>query len=188
MEKHTPIPFIQLRTPEKEKLCDSILTQFRGIFERSQFILGEEVEEFEKKFASLVGCSFAVGVNSGLDALILSLRAAGIGVGDEVITVPNSFIASASAIALVGAKPVFVDVGWDYNIDASQIEDAINGRTKAILAVHLTGNPCAMDRLTEIARRRGLVLIEDAAQAVGATFGDRRWEALGISGALVFTL
>jgi dTDP-4-amino-4,6-dideoxygalactose transaminase len=118
-------------------------------------------------------------VGSGLDALLLSLRAAGIGPGDEVITAPNSFIASVAAIALVGARPVFADADWDYNINPVEVAKGINSRTRAILPVHLTGNPCAMDMLTRLAQAHNLILIEDAAQAIGAVYDGRPVGSLG---------
>ena len=113
------------------------------------FILGDEVEKFENKFAELCGTRYAIGVNSGTDALILSKRSLGIGEGDEVITVPNSFVATASAIALLGAKPVLVDVGDDFNIDPMKIEEKISEKTKASLPVHLTGRPSNLSLLID---------------------------------------
>jgi dTDP-4-amino-4,6-dideoxygalactose transaminase len=144
--------------------------------------LGPEVEEFERRFAEICQVRDAVAVNSGTDALILALKALGIGPGDEVITVPNSFIASTSAIILAGARPVFVDVRADYNIDPGQLERAITSRTKAILPVHLTGRPADMDPLMAIARKHGLQVVEDCAQAVLAEYRGRRVGSLGIVG------
>lgn len=134
---------------------------------------GPHIERFEQAFAAYCGARHAIGVGSGTDALILSLRALDIGPGDEVITVPNSFVASTACIYLVGARPVFVDVGPDQNIDASGIERAITPRTKALLPVHLTGRVAAMDAVMKIAERHGLKVIEDAAQAVGSKFRGR---------------
>lgn len=176
------IPFIQLFSENKNQLSGAIFTEFRRVFESSQFILGDSVGKFETRFADLCGVRYAVGVNSGLDALMLSLRALGIGPGDEVITPPNSFLGSTSAIALAGARPVFVDVGLDYNLDVELIEKAITKRTKAILPVHLTGNPCDMRRITEIALKHGLKIIEDAAQAVSARFEKKCVGAFGDTG------
>lgn len=149
---------------DSEEILDSI----RSLLKTGQFTLGPAVEEFENRFAMLCGARFAIGVNSGTDALMLILRALGIGAGDEVITAPNSFIATAGAIAMMGATPAFVDVADDYNIDPDLIERAITPRTKAILPVHLTGNPAAMPQILEIAARHGVHVIEDAAQAIGA--------------------
>lgn len=145
---------------------------FRSIaelFRTCEFVLGPEVEKFEKNFARLCGTPLAVGVNSGADALFLALKALGVGEGDEVITVANSFVATAGAIVATGAKPVFVDVSPDYNMNPDLIEAAITRRTKAILPVHLTGNPADMNRIMEIAKPNGLHVVEDAAQAVGAS-------------------
>ena len=147
--------------------------------DHGQFILGEEVDDLERRCAELCGVSNSVGVNSGTDALILALKALGVGPGDEVITVPGSFVASTSCIALVGALPVFVDVRGDYNIDPSLIEAAITERTKAILLVHLTGRPADMDPIMEISRKHGLYVIEDAAQAVCAEYKGRRVGSIG---------
>lgn len=161
--------------------CEEILESIRELLRTGKFTLGPAVEEFEKRFATLCKTRFAIGVNSGTDALLLILRALEIGPGDEVITVPNSFIATTAAIALAGATPVFVDVREDYNIDPELIERAITPRTKAILPVHLTGNPADMPRITEIAARRGLHVIEDAAQAIGAAIDGQPVGSWGIA-------
>ena len=161
--------------------AEEILDGIRGLLKTGQFTLGPAVEEFERRFAALCGVRFAVGVNSGTDALILILRALGIGPGDEVITAPNSFIASAGAVAMAGATPVFVDVADDYNIDPDLIEQAITPRTKAVIPVHLTGNPAAMPEILEIGARRGLHVIEDAAQAIGASIDGRPVGSWGIA-------
>ena len=158
---------------------DALLQAAARVIERGQFVLGAEVEAFERKFAELCEVPFAVGVNSGTDALILALRVLGIGAGDEVITAPNSFVATASAIALVGARPVFVDVRDDLNLDPGRLESAVTARTKAIMPVHLTGRPADMDPILAVARRRGLVVIEDAAQAVGAKYKGKMVGSLG---------
>ncbi len=184
---HTPlppvrIPFVQLATATKEKAADAALKQMKEIYLKSEFILGQAVEEFEKRYAPLTGCQYAVAVNSGTDALYLSLRALGIGPGDEVITASNSFIATAAAISLVGATPVFVDCGWDYNINPHLIESAITRRTKAIMPVHLTGLPCRMNEILAIVDRHDLSLIEDSAQAVGSTFNGQKVGSFGDTG------
>ena len=134
--------------------------------ETSQFILGCEVAAFEEEFAALCQASYAIGVNSGTSALHLALIAAGIGPGDEVITVPFTFVATVAAIDYAGARPVFVDIEpVSYTMDVVRIEAAITPRTKAILPVHLYGHPADMDPIMEIARRHNLLVIEDAAQA-----------------------
>jgi dTDP-4-amino-4,6-dideoxygalactose transaminase len=134
--------------------------------------MGPEVELFEANFARLCGTPFALGLNSGTDAIFLALKALGIGAGDEVITVPNSFLATTGAIVAAGARPVFVDVGNDYNVDPALIEPAITSRTRAILPVHLTGNPADMPEILSIARRHGLFVVEDAAQAIAASIDE----------------
>lgn len=141
----------------------------RKEFQTCQFILGPELEKFESSFAKLCGAAYALGVSSGTDALILALKALDVGSGDEVITVPNSFVATVGAIVATGARPVFVDVGSDYNIDTSLIESAITKKTKVILPVHLTGNPVDMPAIMNIAHRYNLFVVEDAAQSVAAT-------------------
>ena len=175
------VPYVDLAAQHKP-IKDELLAAVERVFDHGQFILGTEVDEFEGRFANMSGTSYCVGVNSGTDALILSLKALGIGPGDEVITPPNSFVASASCIALAGARPVFVDVAEDYNIDPTLIEEAITPRTRAILPVHLTGRPAAMDPILEIARSRGLHVIEDCAQAVGAEYKTRPVGSMGTVG------
>lgn len=158
------------------------MTALGDVLDSGQFILGAAVTEFEQQFARLCGTTYAVGVNSGTDALMLALLALGIGEGDEVITAPNSFIASTTCIRLVGARPVFVDVREDYTIDPEKIAAAITPRTKAILPVHLTGRPCDMDALEEIAAKHGLVMVEDCAQAVMAEYRGQRVGSFGALG------
>ncbi|MCB0417703.1 MAG: DegT/DnrJ/EryC1/StrS family aminotransferase [Bdellovibrionaceae bacterium] len=173
------VPFVSLRSAQKDKQFDTILKRIREMYENSQFILGPQVEAFEQSFAQLAGCAHAVGVNSGTDAMILALRALGVGAGDEVITVANSFIASVSAVSLCGATPVLVDVAADYNMDPDALEKAINAKTKAVIVVHLTGMPCRMDRIEEICAAVKVPIIEDAAQAVGATWDGKRVGGIG---------
>ncbi|MEZ4750777.1 MAG: DegT/DnrJ/EryC1/StrS family aminotransferase [Bdellovibrionota bacterium] len=173
------VPFVSLRNPQKDKQFDTILKRVREMYENSQFILGPQVEAFEQSFAQLAGCAHAVGVNSGTDAMILALRSLGIGAGDEVITVANSFIASVSAVSLCGATPVLVDVANDYNMDPQALEKALSPKTKAVIVVHLTGLPCRMDRIEAICNKANVPIIEDAAQAVGATWEGRRVGGIG---------
>ncbi len=172
------IPYVNIaaqHSPIKKEILHSI----SKVIDHSQFIFGGEVAEFERRFAELCGVQFALGVNSGTDALILALKSLGIETGDEIITVPNSFITTASSIAIVGARPVFVDVGEDYNINPANIEQAITSRTKAILPVHLTGRPADMDPILEIAKAHGLYVVEDCAQAVCAEYKNRRVGSFG---------
>lgn len=177
----TKIPYVNI-AGQHASIKAELLEAVTNIIDHGKFILGDEVEEFEKRFAELCGVRFAVGVNSGTDALILALRALGIGPGDEVITVPNSFIASTSCIMLVGARPVFVDVREDYNMNPAQIEQAITSKTKAILPVHLTGRPADMDPIMEVAKRHSLHVVEDCAQAVLAEYRGRRGGSFGMIG------
>lgn len=152
----------------------SLWSALKEQFKTCQFIMGPEVEKFELNFAKLCGVRYALGVNSGTDAIFLALKALGVGSGDEVITAPNSFVATAGAIMAVDARPVFVDVGNDYNIDVSLIERAITKKTKAILPIHLTGNPADMPEIMKIASKYHLYVIEDAAQAVMAAINGKR--------------
>lgn len=175
------IPYTNLAAQHRP-IKDKLLTAISGVIDRGQFILGDEVAEFENRFAELCGTRFAVGLNSGTDALILALKALGIGSGDEVITVPNSFVATAASIAILGAHPVFVDVREDYNLNPDLLASAITPRTKAIIPVHLTGRPAAMDAILEIARAYRLHVIEDAAQAVMAEYKGKRVGSFGTAG------
>jgi dTDP-4-amino-4,6-dideoxygalactose transaminase len=153
----------------------------------SQFILGPEVAALEQEFAAYCQAAHGVGVNSGTSALHLALLAAGIGPGDEVITVPYTFFATVAAIGYAGATPVFVDIDpRTFNIDPAQIESCITSKTRAILPVHLYGQPADMDPILEIARRRNLIVIEDAAQAHGAEYKGRRVGAIGDIGCFSF--
>lgn len=161
---------------------EALWREIKKIFETCQFIQGPEVERFESKFANLCGTPYALGLNSGTDAIFLALKALNIGPGDEVITVPNSFISTTGAIIAAGAKPAFVDIAADYNMDVNRIEEAITPRTKAILPVHLTGNPADMVKITEIAKKKGLFVIEDAAQAVMASINGKRVGSFGDAG------
>jgi len=181
MSSPTSIPYVNIAALN-EDIKAELLEAVSRVLDSGQFILGREVEVFEKHFASLCGVHYAVGLNSGTDALIFALRALGVGVGDEVITVPNSFVASTSCIVLVGARPVFVDVREDYNIDTSLIEKAITPRTKAILPVHLTGRPADMAQILDVASRHGLWVVEDCAQAVLAEYQGQRVGSFGAAG------
>ena len=148
---------------------DPFLDDIRQLVSSADFTLGKAVGEFEQRFAKLCGLPYAVGVGSGTDALMLSLKMVGVGPGDEVITSPNTFVATVGAIAMTGATPVFVDNNEEYTIDVDQIEAAITPQTKALMPVHLSGNPADMPAIMEIADRHGLKVIEDAAQAILAS-------------------
>ena len=162
-----------------EALRNEIITKIDAIGRQGAYILGPEVEEFERRFAAFCGTRFAVGVGNGSDALMLPLQALGVGPGDEVITAPNSFVASAWVIARSGAKIVFADVGDDMNLDPAKVEAAITPRTRAILPVHLTGRVADMDGLLALARKHNLIVVEDAAQAVGAMRNEKRAGSFG---------
>lgn len=164
------VPYVALGQ-QFEAEAASLVPRLQGVLASGQWVAGPEVAELEGKLAARLGARDCIAVGSGTDALILSLRALGIGPGDEVITAPNSFIATASAIVHVGATPVFADVLPDQNIDPRRVEAAITARTRAILPVHLTGRAARMPELLELARRHGLKVIEDAAQAVDARLG-----------------
>ncbi len=186
---------------DKERVDVTLLdlkTQFAGIeqevraamdrvLESQQFILGPEVEALEEKLAAYAGAAHGIGVSSGTDALLVSLLALDIGPGDEVITTPYSFFASASCIARLGARPVFVDIEPDtFNIDAGLIEAAMTTRTKAVMPVHLFGQCADMTAILEIANARGIPVIEDAAQALGGEHSDRRAGGMGALGCFSF--
>lgn len=172
------IPYLDLRR-QHAAIKGELLQAISAVIDSADFILGKAVMEFEENLARYCTTRFAIGVNSGTDALFLALKAYGIGAGDEVITVPNSFLATASAVVASGARPVFVDIRTDLNIDPTLIEQQITARTKAILPVHLTGKPADMHPILAIARKHGLRVIEDAAQAIGAEYHGRKVGALG---------
>ncbi len=173
------IPLVDLKK-QYESIKDEIDAAISEVVQSCHFILGEQVESFEQDFAGYCQTRFAFGVNSGTSALHLALLAAGVGPGDEVVTVSFTFIASAASISYTGAKPVFVDVDPETcTIDPNKIEAAITPRTKAIMPVHLYGTCADMDPIVEIARRHNLIVIEDAAQAHGAEYKGRRAGSIG---------
>ncbi len=174
-----PIPLVDLRA-QYALLRDEILEAIAGVLESMALYLGPQQRAFEEEFARFCGCREAVGVSNGTDALELALRAVGVGAGHEVITQPNSFIATAEAISAVGATPVFIDVDPERaTLDPSLLGAAITPRTKAIIPVHLYGNPADMNAIMTIARAHDLLVIEDACQAHGARLGDRRIGSIG---------
>ena len=180
------IQFVDLRkqyAPFKEEILAGIEKALDGM----HLFLGENVQQLEKEFAQFCGATYGVGVSDGTAALHTILRAMEIGTGDEVITVPNTFIATGEAIVLAGAKPVFVDIDPDtYLMDVSQVETKITSRTKAILPVHLYGQTVDMDPLLEIASKHGLRVIEDACQAHGAEYKGRKAGTIGDAAAFSF--
>lgn len=157
------------------------------VLRSGSYILGPNTKAFEQEMADFFGCKYTVGLNSGTDALHLALRALNIGAGDEVITVAFTFVATTEAIGIVGAKPVFVDIDPDtFNIDAAKIEAAITPKTKAIIPVHLYGQPCDMDIISDIAKRHNLFVIEDACQAIGAEYKGKKVGTIGDIGCFSF--
>lgn len=180
------IPFVTFRPMEKE-LDKDIRAAFETVYSNSWYIEGEEDTKFEKAFAQYIGTDYCVGCGNGLDALVLALKALGIGDGDEVIVPSNTYIATALAVTYAGAKVVFVEPDIrTYNIDPTLIEDAITDKTKAIMPVHLYGQACDMDPIMEIADRHGLNVIEDCAQAHGATYKGRKIGTFGIASGFSF--
>ncbi|HKQ39814.1 MAG TPA: DegT/DnrJ/EryC1/StrS family aminotransferase [Verrucomicrobiae bacterium] len=180
------VPFLDLKA-HHDPLKDEIYAAIQEVIAVNAFAGGPFVEKFEKEFASFCDCAHAIGVGNGTDALWLVMLALGIGHGDEVITVPNSFMATAEAISYTGAKPVFVDVDEATQLmDPKLIERAITPRTKAIIPVHLYGQCADMDPILEIGRARKIPVIEDACQAHGATYKGRKAGSLGIAGCFSF--
>lgn len=180
------IPMVDLGIQYRE-LKDEIDQAINGVLETTQFILGPQGKSLEEEMAEYLGVKHTIGVASGTDALHLALRAAGLGEGDEVITTPFTFIATAEAIAYVGAKPVFVDIDpQTFNIDFEQVEQAITENTKAILPVHLFGQPADLQPLKTLCDERELLLVEDCAQSCGARYGDTMTGAWGDLGCYSF--
>jgi dTDP-4-amino-4,6-dideoxygalactose transaminase len=158
----------------------------KEVFNGGDYIMRRQMRQFEEEIAAYVGTKYAIGLNSGTDALYFSVLGAGLGAGDEVITVAHTFVATVAAIVQCGATPVLVDVGKDYNMDVNKLEQAITPRTKAIIPVHLNGRLCDMTKLMDIAKKHKLIVIEDAAQALGATFGGQKGGSFGITGCFSF--
>ena len=180
------IPLVDLKA-QYDSIKDEIDAAIHRVIQNGQFILGPEVKAFEDEMAAYCGTKFAVGVASGTDALHLALLACGIKDGDEVITTPFTFIATAESIAKCGAKPVFIDIDpKTYNIDTAQIESKITSKTKAILPVHLYGQPAAMEPILEISKKHNLKVVEDCAQSLGAEYKGIKVGSLGDAGCLSF--
>ncbi len=181
-----PIPFLDL-TPQFRALETEWLAAIRETGARASFILGPQVTAFEREFAGYVGVKHAIAVANGTDSLVLSLRALGIGPGDEVITTPYTFFASSEAIDLVGATPVFADISPEsFTLAPDDVRRRITPKTRAILPVHIFGQPCDMEALLAIAREHGLAVIEDCAQSFGAVTGGRVVGSLGDTGSFSF--
>lgn len=180
------IPFVSFLPTERE-LDTEIKNAFERVYANSRYILGKEDEQFEKAFAGFCGTDYCIGCGNGLDALILALKALEIGEGDEVIVPSNTYIATALAVTYVGAVPVFVEPDIrTYNIDSALIEKKITSETKAIMPVHLYGQPCDMDAVMNIAEKHGLYVVEDCAQAHGAMYKGKRVGSFGIASGFSF--
>jgi len=180
------VPFLDLKE-QNRRIWHELQQALDGVMSGAQFILGPAVERFETAFSRYIGAQFCVGLNNGTSALHMALRACEVGPGDEVITPPHTWVSTSWAVSYVGAKPVYVDIDpVTYNINPELIEQAITPRTKAILPVHLYGQACDMDALTRIAEKHGLPLIEDAAQAHGASYKGRRVGSFGRIGCFSF--
>jgi len=173
------VPFLDLRITD-ESVRRHLLAAVDTVLKHGRIVMGPEVQELEKRVAAYCGRKYAVGVNSGTDALFLGLKSLNIGPGDEVITTALSWIATANAIALTGAKPVFADIGDDLNIDPISVKSLITERTAAIMPVHYTGKVCQMSDLTKVAEENNLLLIEDASQAFGAHYHGQSAGAFGV--------
>ncbi len=181
-----PIPSLDLRA-QYASIAAEIRAAIGDVLQSQQFVLGRQGSALETEVAACCECSYGVGVGSGTDALMLALRAAGVGPGDEVIVPVFSFIATAAAVTALGAQPAFADIqAGTLNLDPSQIETRVTPRTKAVVPVHLYGLPAEMDTINEIARRRGLTVLEDNAQAIGARYKGRRTGSLGDAAAISF--
>ena len=180
------VPFLDLKA-HHAPIRNELDAALNDVIDAAAFAGGRFVDTFEKDFAAYCGSNFAIGVGNGTDALWLTLLALGVGPGDEVITVPSTFMATAEAISFCGATPVFVDINEQtYTLDPSQLESAITSRTQAIIPVHLFGQMADMDPILEIARRNGLPVVEDACQAHGAFYRGRRAGTFGVAGCFSF--
>ena len=169
-----------------QRLKGEIDAAISQVLNGGDFILRQQLRDFESNLAAYTGTKYAVGLNSGTDAIHLSLLAAGIGPGDEVITVAHTFVATVAAIIHCGATPILVDVGEDFNLDVHQVEGVISPRTKAIIPVHLNGRLCDMESLMALAEKHNLLVIEDAAQALGASFDGKKAGSFGVTGCFSF--
>lgn len=184
--KAVAVPFLDL-SRQHLALRDELAEALSRVMAHGRYVLGPEVEAFEEEFAQYVGCRFGIGVGSGTEAIHVALRACGVGPGDEVVTVSHTAVATVAAVELAGARPVLVDVdAATCSLDPTLVERAISPRTRAIVPVHLYGAPAEMSLILDLARRHGLRVVEDCAQAHGATYGGRRLGSLGDMGCFSF--
>jgi len=175
------VPFVDY--PKHYHLYEEeIMAAIKAVLFKGDLILREEVTQFEHNIASFLGSRYGIGVNSGTDSIYFSLLAIGFKPGDEIITVAHTFVATVATIVHCGTTPILVDIGDDYNMNVDLVEEAITPRTKAIMPVHLNGRTCDMEKLMKIASKHNLVVIEDAAQALGATFDGKKAGSLGLTG------
>ena len=179
------VPFVDY-PQHYRKLEPEVMDTMRQVVFQGDFILRAQLRSFEKNLADFIGAKHAVGLSSGTDALLLSLRAAGIGPGDEVITVAHTFVATIASIVHVGATPILVDIGDDYNMNVDLVEKAITPKTRAVIPVHLNGRVCDMPKLMDICKKHKLLVIEDAAQGLGATVDGNRSGTFGLTSCFSF--
>ena len=180
------IPVLDLR-PQLQSIKDEVMSAIESVVDSTAYINGPATQQFEKEAAEYLGVKHAVGLNSGTDALIIGLRALGVKPGDEVITTPFSFFATAESISMIGATPIFVDIeDGSFNIDCSLIEGAITEKTTAIMPVHIFGRPCNINEIVALAEKHGLKVIEDCAQSFGATVDGKQTGSFGNGGAFSF--
>mgnify|MGYP001613292077 CR=1 FL=1 len=176
------VPFVDLPL-HHQKLEKEFMEVIKDVlFNRADIIMRSDLKEFEEKVAEFIGTQYAIGLNSGTDAIFLSLLSAGVGKGDEVITVAHTFPATVAAIVFTGATPILVDIGKDYNMNTDLLEEAITSKTKAIIPVHLNGRICNMEKIMSIVGENSLIVIEDACQAWGAAFNGKKAGSIGLTG------
>ena len=185
MTSEWKVPYVNYKLVYRD-IGEEIISAIRKVMENGDLILRQDVEEFEGRFAQFVGAKYAVGLNNCTDAMRLSLRALGIGEDDEVITASHTFLATLDAIVDVGAKPILVDSGDDYNMDTSGLDDVVSWKTKAIIPVHLNGRMCNMDAVMSFVDRHKLFVLNDAAQAIGASFKGKNPSDFGVASCYSF--
>ncbi|MDI6705306.1 MAG: DegT/DnrJ/EryC1/StrS family aminotransferase [Bacillota bacterium] len=180
------IPLVDLNA-QYQSIKEEVNAAVSGVINSGKFIMGKHVREFEENFAQYSGSKFAISVANGTDALVIALKALGIGPGDEIVTTPFTFFATCEAIVQCGAKPVFADIdAYTYNIDPDAIKKCVTGATKAIIPVHIFGNPANMDSILEVAQEYRLIVVEDACQAVGANYKGKKVGTIGDAGCFSF--